>query len=157
ARTWRRARGGAWATGCWRPRPRRGGLRWRRWPAGSRRRRTPTTGRRWTCSARCCWRGGSGWWRRGGSGGSTPPPRRDGGGRGGLGWGGGGGAGPPEAGVAWAVSRWLGRRRAAEVDVRRLAGRFRLADALAASGPEVTAGAEVPGGPLPVLPVQLWQ
>jgi hypothetical protein len=67
------------------------------------------------------------------------------------------GAGGLEASTALTVYRWLGQRRAGEDDIRRLAGTYRLADILAeapAGGVVATDGA---AGPLPVLPVRLWQ
>jgi hypothetical protein len=54
--------------------------------------------------------------------------------------------------TALAVDRWLRRRRAAVDDLHALHGRFRLADVQAEAPAEAA-----PSGPLPVLPVQLWQ
>jgi hypothetical protein len=58
---------------------------------------------------------------------------------------------------ALALYRWLGQQRAAEDDLHRLGGTFPLADVLAAAPAEVAPGPESLAGPVPVLPVRLWQ
>jgi hypothetical protein len=58
---------------------------------------------------------------------------------------------------ALALYRWLGQRRAGEDDMHRLGGTFHLADVLAAAPAEETVRPEGLVGPVPVLPVRLWQ
>lgn len=58
---------------------------------------------------------------------------------------------------ALTLYRWLKRRRAVEEDLHRLGGTWNLAEVLAAAHSTGDAGSEDVLGPVPILPVRLWQ